>query len=70
MPSFVLSFAEKSKSEAIIDAYKLGYLHCADETTPLYLLCPDSPPVEGGAEEQAAGEDEAEEDAVDEMMKA
>ncbi|CAL2247521.1 unnamed protein product [Prunus armeniaca] len=68
--------AEKSKSEAIIDAYKLGYLHCADRTTPLYAiddvnietLCPDSPPVEGGAEEQAAREDEAEEDAVDEMM--
>ncbi|CAL8163989.1 unnamed protein product [Prunus armeniaca] len=62
---------EKSKSEAIIDAYKLGYLHCADKTTPLYAiddvdietLCPDSPPMEGGTEEQADGED-----AVDEMM--
>ncbi|CAL2257060.1 unnamed protein product [Prunus armeniaca] len=68
--------AKKSKSEAIIDAYKLGYLHCVDGTTPLYAiddvdietLCPDSPLVEGGAEEQAAREDEAEEDAVDEMM--
>ncbi|CAL2257686.1 unnamed protein product [Prunus armeniaca] len=68
--------AEKSKSKAIIDVYKLGYLHCADETTPLYAiddidietLCPDSPLVEGGTEEQAAGEDEAEEEAIDEMM--
>ncbi|CAL9024579.1 unnamed protein product [Prunus brigantina] len=55
--------AEKSKSEAIIDVYKLGYQHCADETTPLYAiddadietLCPDSSFVEGGTEEQADG---------------
>ncbi|CAL8114443.1 unnamed protein product [Prunus armeniaca] len=68
--------AEKSKSEAIIDAYKLGYLHCADEVTPLYAiddvdietLCPDSPRAEGGTEEQEVGEDGGEVDTVDEMM--
>lgn len=68
--------AEKSKSEAIIDAYKLGYLHCADEITPLYAiddvdietLCPDSPRAEGGTEEQEVGEDGGEVDTVDEMM--
>ncbi|CAL2270491.1 unnamed protein product [Prunus armeniaca] len=67
--------AEKSKSEAIIDAYKLGYLHCADETTPLYAiddvdietLCPDSPRAKGGIKEQEVGEDFGE-DTVDEMM--
>ncbi|CAL8154981.1 unnamed protein product [Prunus armeniaca] len=68
--------AEKSKSEAIIDAYKLGYLHCADEVTPLYAiddvdietLCPDSPRAEGGTEEQEVAEDGGEVDTVDEMM--
>ncbi|CAL8990808.1 unnamed protein product, partial [Prunus brigantina] len=31
-------------------------------------LCPESPRVDGGTEEQEVGEDEVEEDAVDEMM--
>ncbi|CAL8083190.1 unnamed protein product [Prunus armeniaca] len=63
MTSSWLDFTH-TKSEAIIDAYKLGYLHCADETTPLYAiddvdietLCPDSPRAEGGTEEQEVGE--------------
>ncbi|CAL9024626.1 unnamed protein product, partial [Prunus brigantina] len=29
---------EKSKSEAIIDAYKLGYLHSANGTAPFYAI--------------------------------
>ncbi|BBN67706.1 hypothetical protein Prudu_159S000600, partial [Prunus dulcis] len=55
--------AKESKSEVTIDAYKLGYLHCADGTDSLYaiddvdieMLCPNSHPVEGGTEEQADG---------------
>ncbi|BBG97113.1 hypothetical protein Prudu_006131, partial [Prunus dulcis] len=68
--------AKEFKSKATIDAYKLGYLHCADETNSLYaiddvdikMLCPNLPPVEGGTEEQVTGEDEVEVDAVDKMM--
>ncbi|XP_034227602.1 uncharacterized protein LOC117636985 [Prunus dulcis] len=60
--------AKESKSEATIDAYKLGYLHCSDEIDSLYAiddvdietLRPNSPPIEGGVEEQVAGEDDAE----------
>ncbi|CAL2256024.1 unnamed protein product [Prunus armeniaca] len=29
---------EKSKFEAIIDAYKLGNLHCTNGTTPFYVI--------------------------------
>ncbi|BBN70567.1 hypothetical protein Prudu_1504S000300, partial [Prunus dulcis] len=47
---------EQSKSEATIDAYKLAYLHCADRTDPLYAI------------DDVTGEDEAEVDAIDEMM--
>ncbi|CAL2256654.1 unnamed protein product [Prunus armeniaca] len=70
--------AEKYKSEAIIDAYKLGYMHCADETAPFYAiedgdietLCPDLFPVQGeqAAEEAVAEEDGAEEDTTDKMV--
>ncbi|CAL8124078.1 unnamed protein product [Prunus armeniaca] len=68
--------AEKSKSEATIDAYKLGYMHCADEIAPFYAiedvdietLCPDLFPMHGGTEEQAVRKDGVEEDAVNEMM--
>ena len=40
----------------------------AIDDVDIEMLCPDSPPMEGGIEEQVIGEDEAEVDAVDEMM--
>ncbi|BBG99755.1 hypothetical protein Prudu_009547 [Prunus dulcis] len=60
--------AKESKSEATIDAYKLGYLHCADGIDSLYAiddadietLRPNSPLIEGEVEEQVVGEDDAE----------
>ncbi|KAL6283864.1 hypothetical protein ACE6H2_014793 [Prunus campanulata] len=60
--------AERSKSEATIDAYKLGYLHCADGIASLYAiedadietLCPDIFRVQDRAEEDEMMADVAE----------
>ncbi|CAL9019378.1 unnamed protein product [Prunus brigantina] len=68
--------AEKSKFEATMNAYKLGYLDCSTGNDPFYaigdrdieMLCSDLLHMQKQAVEEVAEEDEAEEDAADEVV--
>ncbi|CAL2271243.1 unnamed protein product [Prunus armeniaca] len=69
--------AEKSKSEAITDAYKLGYLHCANGTAPFYAiedggiktLCLDLFHVQSGQGNDVNMERTEEQDTYDDMVQ-